>query len=165
MRFVSEEIVERIKLMEGVGFHASENSLPLLFQEVFGLPLKKCGDCKRNAFDTLIRIANKQTKQENSYMDFKIKKQYEGKNFAFRNGGVLVMVNSANLNEERARWMLASKYAHVLEGQPDPIPSGDLVPMEQNPNVLEASTASTSQQAKSGGKTLVKVKKGKLVKS
>ena len=157
---LSFKLIERIKLMEGVGFHASENSLPLLFKEVYGVELGKCHDCRIKAFETLIRWAKKQTKETNSYMKVKIKKEYENHNFAVTHKGVNMFINSANLNDELAHVMLSiPKYAHAIEGQPDK------VEVVESPNVSEASTVSTSQTAKDGGKGLVKAKGGKLVKS
>ncbi len=157
-----KELVEDISRMGEVGYNASErDSLPLLFFEVYGIELKnKCEPCKRSAFESLIRWAKKQ-EPKNSYMDFKIKKQFEGKDFHFRHGGTLVVVNSGNLNEARVKMMLASPYAHVIEGQEDKAEPVVLT----NPNESEASIALTSEEVKSDGKQLVKTVKGKLSKS
>lgn len=156
------EIVEDILRMGEVGYNASErDSLPLLFFEVYSIELKTgCEQCKRSGFDSLIRWANRK-KPKNSYMDFKIKKQFEGKDFHFRHAGKLVVVNSNNLNADRVKMILASPYAHVIEGQEDKVEPV----IETSPNELEASIALTSTEAKSDGKTFVKTVKGKLSKS
>lgn len=160
------EIVDDILKMGEVGYNASErDSLPLLFLEVYSIELKKgCEQCKRSGFESLIRWAKKKTETKNNYMDFKIKKEYEKKDFHFRHAGKLVVVNAANLNADRAKMMLASPYAHAIEGQEDivlPVAKGknDLV---KNESVV---TASTSTKAEDGGKTFVKTVKGKLSKS
>lgn len=156
------EIVEDILRMGEVGYNVSErDSLPLLFLEVYSIELKKgCEQCKRSAFESLIRWANRK-KPKNSYMDFKIKKQFEKKDFHFRHAGKLVIVNSANLNEERVKMMLASPYAHAIEGQEDFVE----VVEDELPNESEASIALTSTEVKSDGQTFVKTVKGKLSKS
>jgi hypothetical protein len=156
--------------MEGVGFRASEqDSLPLLFREVYGFELRNCGDCKTKAYDSLIKWANKKETKPNNYMDFKIKKEFEKNNFTFRHAGKILVVNAANLNDERARMMLASKYAHAIEGQPDMFSAasftGSLDGIVESPNESEVSTASTSTEVKSGGVELIVSKGGKLAKS
>jgi len=161
------ELVEDILKMGEVGYNASErDSLPLLFFEVYSIELRRgCEQCKKSAFESLIKWANKKT-QKNSYMNFTIKKEHSKKDFIFRHAGKLVVVNAANLNEERARMMLASPYAHAIEGQPD-APSvndfqGKLDGIVKNESVV---TASTSTKAESDGKSLVVSHKGKLAKS
>ena len=165
------EIVEDILKMGEVGYNASErDSLPLLFFEVYSIELKKgCEQCKRSAFDSLIRWANRK-KPKNDYMNFTIKEEHSKKDFIFRHAGKLVVINAANLNEERARMMLASPYAHAIEGQPDTpevndfsgkldgIVDGDV----KNESVV---TASTSTKAENDGKSLIVSHKGKLAKS
>jgi len=157
------EIVEDILRMGEVGYNASErDSLPLLFFEVYSIELKKgCEQCKKSAYDSLIRWAKRITAKENNYMDYKIKKEFEKRDFHFRHAGNLVTVNAGNLNEMRVKMMLASPYAHAIEGQPDKVEPI----IEESPNESEASIALTSQEAKSDGKTFVKTVKGKLSKS
>lgn len=99
-------------------------------------------------------------------MNFTIKKEFEKKDFIFRHAGNLVVVNAANLNEERARMILASPYAHAIEGQPD-APSvndflGNVERIVKNESVV---TASTSTKADKDGKSLIVSHKGKLAKS
>lgn len=160
--------------MEGVGFRASEqDSLPLLFKEVYGFEMNRnCSGCVQSSWDSLIKWANKKSKAKNTSMGFKIKKEYEKQNFVVRQAGKLITINSANLTDERARILLSiPKYSHAIEGQPDkPIKEilevkgkGDLVE-KGSPNASEVSTASTSTEVKSGGQTVVKAVKGKLVK-
>lgn len=168
------DLVERIKIMEGVGFHASEqDSLPLLFKEVYGFEMKRnCSNCVTESWNSLIKWANKKSKPITNSMGLRIKKEYENQNFPARVGGKLMLINSKNLNDERARILLSiPKYAHAIEGQPDkpvkenlPVTkSGDLVE-KGSPNALEVSTASTSTEAKSGGQTVLKAVKKRLVK-
>jgi len=148
--------------MEGVGFAKSQDSLPLLFKEVYGYDLpRNCGDCLRKAYDTLVRWAKSKTKKENLNTMYKIKKQFENKDFPVIQNGARVFINSQNLTEERALILLSiPKYAHAIEGQPD-LPVVEFKPL--SPNELEASTALTSETQKSGGGRL-KAKGGKLVK-
>lgn len=175
MRLHNEaDLVERILIMEGVGFRASEqDSLPLLFKEVYGFEMKRnCSNCVTESWNSLIKWANKKSKPTNNSMGLRIKKEYENQNFPARVGGKLMLINSKNLNEERARILLSiPKYAHAIEGQPDkPVKEllevkgkGDLVE-KGSPNALGVSTASTSTEAKGGGQTVVKAVKGKLTK-
>ena len=160
--------------MEGVGFRASEqDSLPLLFKEVYGFEMNRnCSGCVTESWNSLIKWANKKSKPNNNAMGLRIKKEYEKQNFPARIGGKLTIINSGNLTEERARILLSiPKYAHAIEGQPDkpvkePLPvtkSGDLVE-KGSPNALGVSTASTSTEAKSGGQTVLKAVKKRLVK-
>jgi len=149
--------------MEGVGFAKSQDSLPLLFKEVYGYDLpRNCGGCLQDAYNTLVRWANKNSKKETSSMGYKIKKEFEKTDFPVTQNGAMIFINSQNLNDERALILLSiPKYAHAIEGQPD-LPVVEFKPL--SPNELEASTASTSESQKSGGSRL-KAKGGKLVKS
>ncbi len=162
------EIVEDILRMGEVGYNVSErDSLPLLFFEVYSIELKKgCEQCKKSAYESLLKWAKRKSQKQNSYMNFTIKKEFEKKDFHFRHAGNLVVVNAANLNEERARMMLASKYAHAIEGQPDSPSvndfSGSVEGIVKNESVV---TASTSTKADKDGKSLVVSHKGKLAKS
>jgi len=107
---------------------------------------------------------------KNNYSMYQIKPEYhyrdakktEVRDFIFMQAGRRIKVNFLNLNEERAHLMLASKYAHVIEGQPDFVEKEKGV---KSPNVSEVATASTSTEAKAGV-TIVREKgKKKLSKS
>lgn len=168
MHFVSEDIIDRILLMQEVGFNASEqDSLPVLFKEVYGFPLGKCPDCRVSAFNSLVKWANKKKqKPKSTSMALTIKKEYHGKNFNFRHQGKVVVVNHQNINEERARMMLASPYAHAIEGQPDKVEVDLPVVTKQSDLVKKKkdTTASISKEAEKDGPDLVKAVKGKLTK-
>lgn len=169
--------------MQGVGYNASEqDSLPVLFKDVFGFELKKCQDCWEKAKKSLNNWAQRASKQTTQYMAYSIKPEYHKKDFVFRHAGKVVVVNSQNLNEERAMWMLASPYAHAIVGQRDKTPEelyeGDVQEakkateftkvksetskIEEIPNESEVVTASTSTEAKADGKQSVFAVKGKL---
>lgn len=165
-KIVEKGLAEAVYKMLEVGYNASEqDSLPFLFKEVHGYPLRKCSDCYKSAwsFFKMFKIARQ---KKNNYMGYTIKKEYEGKDFIFMSGGVRVVVNSGNLNEERARMILSSKYAHVINGIPDKIePTAVVVKPIKSPNESEVATVSTSKEAKQDGKPSVFAVKGKLSKS
>jgi len=160
---MDNELLQRVRQMREVGFNASEQeSLPFLFEEVFKIKLKRdCSGCVRDGWNSLMGWLRKQEKKENTFTMFKIKKQFEDKDFIFMHRGQRVKVTSANLDEEKAHLMLASKYAHVIEGQPDQ-PEVKLI---ESPKSLEVASALTSENPKQGV-TVVKHKgKKKLSKS
>jgi hypothetical protein len=156
---MTDELLERVRQMGEVGFNASEReSLPLLFKEVFKVPL--CSSCKRDGFNTLMNWYRKKTIKPNNYMAFTIKEDYrevkkgEPRNFIFMQSGRRIVVNYLNLNEEKAHLMLASKYAHVIEGTPEKLEEsfrGSLkgIVKEADPNSQDASV-STSKGASKG---------------
>ena len=153
--------------MREVGFaKARAVLLPSLFNEVYGFKLNtNCGSCEKNGFDSLIKWADKRQKKVD--MGFSIKKEYHKKNFTFRHQGQVVVVNSNNLTEEKARMMLASPYAHAIEGQPDKV-ENEFKKVGDFDSIVKKNsdaTQSTSNEAKKGGKGSVKVRKGKLSKS
>lgn len=166
--------------MQGVGYNASEqDSLPVLFKDVFGIELKRCPDCYDKAKQALNKWLQRKSQQNNNYMAYSIKPEYHKKDFVFRHAGKVVVVNSTNLNDERAMWMLASPYAHAIVGQRDKTQeelyeadvekikkdeklSGGI---EEIPNESEAVTVSTSTEAKTDGTKSVFAVKGKLSKS
>lgn len=164
--------------MGEVGFNASEReSLPLLFKEVFKIPLKtNCPQCIKDGWNSLMGWYKKKTTKPNTYMAFKIKPEYHEiskgviRNFTFMQNGRRIQVNHLNLNEEKAHLMLASKYAHAIEGTPETTEEAyrgsldGIVKKEDSPNESDA-TVSTSKGA-SKGVTVSKSKgKKKLSKS
>lgn len=168
--------------MQGVGYNASEqDSLPVLFKDVYGFELKKCQDCWEQAKKSLNKWAQRKSQQTNNYMAYSIKPEFHNKDFVFRHAGKVVVVNSTNLNDERAMWMLQSGiYAYAIVGQRDKtteeIYEADLQDkkeiskpekkqtskIEEIPNESEVVTASTSNEAKADGRKSVHVVKGKL---
>ena len=163
---IEQELINKVLAMKEVGYNASEqDSLPFLFKEVYGFEIKKCSLCKRQAFDALVRWAGKRAKP-NTYMAYTIKKEFNDKNFVFHSAGMRVIVNAANLDEKKAHLMLASKYAHAIEGQPEIEVKAVVKPEKKKlPNESEVVTASTSKPAKAGVKLLKEKGKKKLSKS
>jgi hypothetical protein len=172
--------IGRILDMKEKGFSASKaETLPSLFRGVYGrLYSVGCGSCERDAFDTLIRWALKRTElsQKNKYMAFKIKHEYREQDFAIMHKGARLIINSGNLNDERAKILLSiPKYAHVIEGNSDTESENIVVKKAAkkdeapvaDPNgkaeaaASEASSASTSTEAPAAGKASPKNNKAK----
>lgn len=164
---VESELIEKVRQMREVGYNASEqDSLPFLFKEVFKIPLKEnCGDCKPKAWNSLMGWLKKREKPKIKYMAYRIKEKYKERNFVFLSAGKRVVINSENLTEEKAMLMLASKYAHAIEGQPDYVAPAVPVSTETPPNVSEVVTPSTSEPVNKGVKIVKSKGKKKLSKS
>lgn len=172
------DLVDRILLMQGVGYKASElDSLPVLFKEIYGFPLKNCSDCKEKAFHTLVNWATKEdNKEKNHSIVYKIKPEFSKTDFVVRHQGALIVINADNLTDQTARILLAfPKYKHAIVGQeelpfvPEPIPPVEIKETQDtdtgntnSPNVSEVVTASTSNNQNTGMKQQVHVVNKKL---
>jgi len=160
---MDNELLQKVRQMREVGFNASEQeSLPFLFEAVFGMKLKtNCSGCVRDGWNSLMGRLKGIERKENTFTMFTIKEQYKDKDFIFLHKGQRIKVNSGNLNEEKAHLMLSSKYAHAIEGQPD-MPEPKTV---QSPNEKGVASVLTSENQKQGVTVVKKKGKKKLSKS
>lgn len=114
-------IIGKVLDMKEKGFSASRaETLPSLFKSVYGkLYNTSCGGCVKDAFDSLVKWAERknQSLNKNHYMaKYKFKREHYGKTATVLHKGQPLRITADNLTDERANILLSiPKYAHIIE--------------------------------------------------
>lgn len=116
--------IGKVLEMKEKGFSASKaETLPALYRERYGRLYNNCGACIKDAFDTLVKWADRKnglSSNKNNNMGYKFKKEYWNKTIPILHQGKRLIINSSNLTDKTAQILLAlPKYAHILEGSVD----------------------------------------------
>jgi len=114
-----EILIGEVLAMKEQGFDASRSEvLPRLYVRRYGAMYRTdCGGCVNDAFNHLIRWAQKGKIKTNQYMsNYKMKFEYRNKSFPIMHKGQRLIITADNLTDDRAKILMAiPKYAHVVE--------------------------------------------------